>query len=194
MHNKVLILFAHPALEKSRINKPMADAVKNQEHVTFRDLYEEYPDFNIRVPDEQELLILHEIIVFQHPFYWYSCPSLLKEWLDLTLQYNFAYGNKGNALEGKKLLSVITTGAIKEAYQQDGFHGCEMREFLLPFIQTARLCRMQYLPPYIIHGTHLMQSKEVIAECAEDYKKLIIELTSGEIDFEGLEAKSYWNE
>ena len=27
----------------------------------------------------------NDIIVFQHPFYWYSCPAIMKEWMDLVL-------------------------------------------------------------------------------------------------------------
>ena len=46
---RVLILFAHPALHKSRVNRRLAAAVRHLEGVTFHDLYEEYPDFNIDV-------------------------------------------------------------------------------------------------------------------------------------------------
>lgn len=45
-------------------------------------------------PWEQQLLLEHDIIVFQH-FYWYSCPAILKEWMDRVLEYGFALGLKG---------------------------------------------------------------------------------------------------
>lgn len=32
------------------------------------------------------------MIVFQHPLYTYSCPALLKEWLDRVLSRGFASG------------------------------------------------------------------------------------------------------
>jgi glutathione-regulated potassium-efflux system ancillary protein KefG len=38
--SRVLILFAHPALEKSRVNCRLADAVRRLDGVTFHDLYE----------------------------------------------------------------------------------------------------------------------------------------------------------
>jgi glutathione-regulated potassium-efflux system ancillary protein KefG len=50
------------------------------------------------------------VIVFQHPLYTYSCPALLKEWLDRVLSRGFASGPGGNQLAGKYWRSVITTG------------------------------------------------------------------------------------
>ena len=75
---RILILFAHPALQKSRVNALLAAAARPVPGVTFHDLYEAYPDFDIDVAREQKLLLDHDVIVFQHPFYWYSCPALLK--------------------------------------------------------------------------------------------------------------------
>ncbi|MFZ5786262.1 MAG: NAD(P)H-dependent oxidoreductase, partial [Acidobacteriota bacterium] len=69
--DKVLILFAHPALQSSRVNRRLVEAVKGIEGVTLRDLYEAYPDFDVDVPHEQSLLERHDLIVLQHPFYWY---------------------------------------------------------------------------------------------------------------------------
>jgi len=40
---KILILFAHPAYQKSRANRRLVDAVNDLDRVTFRDLYELYP-------------------------------------------------------------------------------------------------------------------------------------------------------
>lgn len=76
---KILVLFAHPKFEHSDANQALVDSVKDLENVQVRDLYELYPDFNINVQAEQEALFEHEVIVWQHPFYWYSCPPLLKQ-------------------------------------------------------------------------------------------------------------------
>ena len=70
--------------------------------VTFHDLYELYPDFDVQVEQEQELLISHDMIILQHPFYWYSCPPLLKQWIDLVLEHGWAYGKEGEFAEREK--------------------------------------------------------------------------------------------
>jgi putative NADPH-quinone reductase len=105
---RILLLFAHPAYHKSRVNRHLLAAAQQVEVVHIHDLYEEYPNFHIDVPREQNLLLEHDVVVFQHPFYWYSCPALLKEWLDLVLQHGFAYGDEATALHGKYLLTATT--------------------------------------------------------------------------------------
>ena len=55
--NKILVLFAHPALHKSRVNRQLISAIKDIEDLTFHNLYEEYPDFHIDVKREQDLLL-----------------------------------------------------------------------------------------------------------------------------------------
>lgn len=175
MPNRVLILFAHPALHRSRMNLAMMEAVRDLEGVTFHDLYEVYPDLHIDVATEQELLLKHDVIVWQHPFYWYSAPALLKEWLDVVLEYGFAYGDDGRALHGKKVMSALTTGGPALAYQADGYNRFTMRELLAPFDQTAHLCGMEYLEPFILHGVNLLKPSEV-ETAAASYRQRIQQL------------------
>ena len=189
---QILILFAHPALEKSRVNRNLIEAVQGLEAVTVRDLYEEYPDFHINVKLEQDLLLAHDIIVFQHPFYWYSSPAILKEWQDLVLEYGFAYGQTGTALKGKKFLSAITTGGTEQAYQREGYNYFTIRELLVPFEQTARLCGMEYLPPFVVQGTHLLQDE--ITKYTEDYRSAIVALRDNAINWESLKQFKYLNQ
>lgn len=178
---QVLILFAHPALEKSRVHRQLVAAAQQLEGVTLHDLYEAYPDFDIDVGREQRLLTEHELIVFQHPFYWYSAPALLKEWQDLVLQHGWAYGRSGTALHGKRLLSVISTGGGAQSYAGSGANRFTVRQLLAPFEQTARLCGMHYLAPFVIHGTHALSATEVHAR-AEAYRRLLAALRDGTIN------------
>lgn len=174
--SKVLILFAHPALEKSRVNKRLLRDVGSIKDVTLNDLYEEYYDFNIDVEREKELLVGHDIIIFHHPFYWYSTPALLKQWEDLVLEHGWAYGSKGTALVGKKLMNIITTGGTPQAYTKESINRHTIREFLIPIEQTAMLCGMIYLPPYLIQGTHRLTEKE-IDDYAGKYIQILKDLT-----------------
>jgi glutathione-regulated potassium-efflux system ancillary protein KefG len=178
---RVLILFAHPALRRSRVNRRMIEAVRGLDGVVVNDLYEAYPELDIDVEREQRLLEQHDVVVFQHPFYWYSSPAILKEWQDLVLEHGWAYGRDGRALEGKLLLSVITAGGGEEAYRHDGSNRFTVRELLAPIEQTARLCRMEYLPPFVVHGTHRLADAD-ISRYASDYRRALAALRDGRLD------------
>ena len=178
---RVLVLFAHPALEKSRVNRVLIEGVDAIDGVTFHDLYEAYPDFDVDVEREQALLLEHDIIVLQHPFYWYSTPALVKQWEDLVLEHGWAYGHAGHALHGKRLMSAITTGGSRSAYQEGGHNRYPIAELLRPIEQTARLCGMRYLPPFIVYGTLAMTPEQARAH-ASDYRALLGALTHGQLE------------
>jgi len=174
--SKILILFAHPALEKSRVNKRLIRDVSSIPNITFNDLYEEYYDFNIDVEREKKLLIENDIIILHHPLFWYSTPALIKQWEDLVLEHGWAYGSKGTALVGKIMMNIITTGGSSQAYMKESINKHTIREFLIPIEQTAKLCGMIYLPPYLIQGTHKFTEKE-IENHANTYKYILKDLS-----------------
>ena len=177
----VLVLFAHPALHKSRCNRRLMREPQQLEGVTFHDLYEAYPGFDIDVPREQELLTAHHTIVWQHPFYWYSTPAILKEWQDLVLEHGWAYGSEGNALRGKLLVNAVTTGGKEKAYCAEGRNRFSMLQLFAPIAQTAYLCGMRYLPPFVVHGTHAMEAEDVEPH-ARDYRRFLEALRDRRID------------
>ena len=180
---RILILFAHPVLEKSRMQQVLLAAASGMPDVTVTDLYELYPQFEIDIDREQDLLTRHDIIIWQHPFYWYSCPALLKQWIDLVLEHGWAYGRTGTALAGKKIFNVITSGANAEAYEPGGFNKYTVREYLKPFERTAELCRTTYWPPFWVPGVHRMQQGE-IEEYGIRYYTLLTALRKGQISEE----------
>ena len=51
----ILVLFAHPALHKSRVNLVLVQAIRDLPRVTVHDLYEVYPLFDSDVRREQAL-------------------------------------------------------------------------------------------------------------------------------------------
>jgi glutathione-regulated potassium-efflux system ancillary protein KefG len=165
---RVLINFAHPALEKSRVHAHLLRVIKNMPGITFNDLYEQYPDLDVNVAREQKLLEQHDIIFMQHPFYWYSAPAIVKQWMDLVLEHGWAYGHTGKALQGKYFGNIITAGGSEHSYQPDGHHEHTVHDFLLPFMQTAKLCNMHYAAPYIIYGVH----RQDISDIQEDAVRL----------------------
>ncbi len=181
----ILVVFAHPRFEKSRTNAVLLKSISQLSNVTVRDLYQEYPEYNIDIRREQELLLAHDIIVWHHPFYWYSCPPLLKQWIDMVLEIGWAYGPGGAALKGKVAFNVLTTGGAREAYTREGRNRYTLREFLVPFEQTARLCQMTYLPPFTVQGTHRL-TQESIARSGKEYALLLSQLTEDSLSIEHL--------
>jgi len=99
-------------------------------------------------------------------------PSLLKEWFDVVLEHGWAYGAGGTALHGKGFWSVLTTGSGSDAYQETGEHKHPFAAFLPPFLQTARLCGMRWITPYILHGAHQVDEAVISAHIAEFQKRL----------------------
>lgn len=175
MPKRVLILFAHPAYEKSRVHEHLVSAARAIEGVTLHDLYEAYPDLDLDIAREQALLLAHDVIVFQHPFYWYSVPPILKQWMDLVLEHGWAYGSQGRALDGKILQVAMTAGGREMAYGPEGFNRYTFREFLAPIEATARLCRMEFREPWVRAGTHVMTPEDA-AQAARDYAMLLAQL------------------
>lgn len=193
MPNKILILFAHPLFEKSNANQALVRHIPKSENITFRDLYELYPDFDIDVRAEQEILAKHDIIIWHHPMYWYSCPPLLKQWIDLVLEHGWAYGSKGKELIGKRIFQVITTGGKKENYTPQGKDHFTITQLLEPFCQTARVCNMHYLPPFIVHGTHFMEAEEM-ESFGRLYAGLLNYIEQDDIDMSELHGCRYLND
>lgn len=185
MDNKsVLVLYAHPSQHRSEANRPLFRQAKQTPGVTTVDLYAEYPRFNINIDREQQRLVDHDVIIFQFPLYWYSTPAILKEWQDLVLEYNFAYGKEGKALDGKLFLCALTAGGRHDAYQQGGYNHYTIKELLQPLEQMARLTCMQYLPPFTLFGSRTAQEEGRIAAHMQQYKYLLQGLLTGKISAE----------
>ncbi len=109
---KTLVLFAHPFSKNSRVNRTIMEKIRGADNVTVHDLYEEYPYFHIKVDREQELLMENDLIVWQHPFYWFNMPPLMKMWCDAVLHRGFAFGPDGSRLQGKIFFLSVTTGGL----------------------------------------------------------------------------------
>jgi glutathione-regulated potassium-efflux system ancillary protein KefG len=159
----------------------MVREIKNIPGITLNDLYEHYPDFDIDVKREQTLLLGHDIIIFQHPFYWYSTPAIIKQWFDLVLEHGWAYGKNGHQLKGKYVCNAISCGGSEQAYQNGGRNRLTIRQFLAPVEQTVLLCQMKYLPPFVVYGTHTLEMNNIETH-AKSYAKMLIAITEETIN------------
>ncbi|WP_183794238.1 MULTISPECIES: NAD(P)H-dependent oxidoreductase [unclassified Rhizobium] len=181
---KVLVLFAHPGQRHSRVNILMAKIAGSMEGVTFVDLYADYPKLDIDIDVEQARLLKHDVIIFQFPIYWYSTPSILKEWQDLVLEYGFAYGHTGDKLAGKLFLPVITAGGPDHAYTEQGSNHFRLRALLSPLEQTANLCRMRFVAPYALFAAHDARGDGRAEPHLEGYRRLLEALRDETFDID----------
>lgn len=191
--NKILILFAHPALEKSRVHKELLLAIKNLPGITLHDLYEQYPDFDIDVSREQQLLLDHDFIIWQHPFYWYSAPAILKQWQDLVLEHGWAYGKTGKALQGKTVFNVFSSGGGMQSYQPNGYQKYTVHDLLHPFERTVHLCSMNYWPPFWIPGSHILDNSQIL-KFAQQYKGLLELIRDHKLTDSAIQQVAYLND
>ncbi len=174
---RTLILFAHPDLRLSRVHRSMLDALQplqaeRGDALVVRDLYALYPDYLIDIEAEQALAAQADLIVWQHPVQWYSMPPLMKMWLDEVLAYGWAYGKGTQALRGKRLGLALSTGGTARSYGHDGYNRYPFEAFLPAYEQTAHLCGLRLLPPWVFHGAHKASQIEIEA-AAQDYARCL---------------------
>ena len=175
---RVLVLFAHPSVERSEINSRLAPLARQHPNCSFVDLYAEYPDYRIDIDREQQRLREHDVIMFMHPLFWYSTPAILKEWQDLVLEHGFAYGSEGTALAGKFFIVACSAGGPAAAYEPEGYNHFTLRELLRPLEQTALLCHMRYLPPFALFGARTAVSEGRLPEHEQSFTDLLDALAS----------------
>ena len=190
---KIIVLFAHPAYRRSKINRALRAAIEGLDGITVHDLYDCYPDFLIDVSREQQFCVEHDVIVYQHPFYWYSTPAILKEWQDLVLEHDWAYGSKGTALHGKIVFQALTGGGDATTYQKDGYNRFTIRDLTSPYQATANLCGMTWLPPFTVLGVHRGLPDHLVTHHAEDYRRTLIAIRDDHLDLEKAQEFEYLN-
>ncbi len=186
--NKILLLFAHPAQDRSEVNLPIFQAASAIDGITCVDLYALYPKHDIDIRLEQERLRRHNIIIFLFPLYWYSTPALLKDWMDLVLEYDFAYGKNGDVLKGKYLLPVISTGGAEKIYRQDGYNHFTIRELLRPIEQTAYFCQMHFIPPLALFAARTAVDEGRLKCHIEQWRQLLHAFLKGTFNFNQAQA------
>lgn len=170
---KTLVIVAHPNIEKSRVNKRLAEEIEKYQNVTVHRLYDVYPEEVIDIEREQSLLLDHDRIVLQFPFYWYNMPSLLKKWMDSVLTYGWAYGTGGNNLHGKELLVAISAAGPTYSYTAGGFNNYTVSELLRPIQASSNLIGTKYLTPFSIHGVRMLTDEE-LEQNVEKYVQYVL--------------------
>ncbi|AXX93216.1 general stress protein [Malaciobacter molluscorum LMG 25693] len=170
---KILINLVHPNFDESIVNKKILEGVSEFKNITINNLYLKYPDFKIDIKKEQDLLLENDVIIFQFPMYWFSSPSLLKEWFDLVLEPGFAYG-KDYKLKGKDFCIAVSCGAEKKDYVSDNEN--MMTNLLYPFYGTSLYIQMNYKEPFITYSAEKGLSEETLNKYNQEYLEYIKKL------------------
>ena len=186
---RLLVYYAHPGHKLSNANKAMVAEARQVAGITLVDLYADYPRFEIDIDREQQRLLEHDVILFQFPLFWYSTPALIKEWEDLVLEHGWAYGKGGDKLMGKRMMLAITAAGPHDAYTERGYQHYPIRTFLAPLEQTARLCHMEFLPPYVLYASLRAPDEDRIVPHALGYRRLIEALRDDRYDFDGADGR-----
>ncbi|WP_018754369.1 NAD(P)H-dependent oxidoreductase [Paenibacillus terrigena] len=151
---KTMVIIAHPHLNTSRANLAFKHELEQHADIDVRDLYQEYPNWEIDVEREQRLLLQYDRIVFQFPFYWYSCPPLLKKWFDDVLTFGWAFGPGGEHLKGKEFMVATTAGGTESAYRSGGENWFTISELLRPIQRTLTKCNGTFLPAFVTYNAN----------------------------------------
>jgi glutathione-regulated potassium-efflux system ancillary protein KefF len=162
---RTLILRAHPYPARSLVTQALLNVLASQDHVSVRDLYTLYPDFDIDIQAEQQALLQADLIIWLTPVYWYSVPALMKHWFDQVLAYGWAYGHEAQALQGKSAWWIASAGAPEDAYTPSGSHHRSFDDFIAPIQNTAVYCGMHSLPHWVVHGGHTLSPQALDEAC-----------------------------
>lgn len=170
-NSKTLIIVTHPTLESSMINKRWIEALnKYPDKYSVHLLYTVYPDERINVTEEQRLIEAYDTIVFQFPVYWFSCPPLLKKWMDEVLTHGWAYGSKsGYKLSGKKIALAMSAGIDEYEFSRSEKYKYTLEELTRPLELTFEYVRADYRPFFAYYGIELNTSDEWIGRSVPLY-------------------------
>lgn len=171
----ILIILAHPDINKSIGNKFITNRLNEMDNVEVRNLNLLYPDHLINVEQEQDAMKKADIIVFQYPLFWYNVPSIMKEWIDRVFTFGFAFGKGTYELEGKKVIASFTTGTSVKDYPED-----VIEKIAFPIKGLADYCKMDYITQVISHeiNGYSEEAKKKSEYNAELHAQQIIDLVN----------------
>jgi len=135
---------------------------EREQHFTFRDLYEEYPDFHIPAFRERKRMVNYDRYIFHFPLIWFGMPPLLRLWLDEVVDGNWI-GNYGeNPLENKEIYILVTTRSKERSFGKNGKHGYTIEELISGLLIVLKIFKANLKNIYIVYDTENLSKKEII--------------------------------
>ena len=150
---KILAVNVHPNINGKHTTGDISPSIANKlimstisEHTQFtcHNIIEAYPDLIFDQDREKDLLSNHDTLLIIGPIYWYTLPGIAKKWLDEVFTYGWAYGSKGNALKGKNVQLVLTSGSDENEYSPNDI-GNTVSEFFINYQRSFEYCKMNWL-------------------------------------------------
>lgn len=159
---KTLVLFAHPFLEFSSNNKELTNFYERHQQFTFRDLYEEYPDFHIPAFRERKRIVNYDRFIFHFPIIWFGMPPLLRLWLDEVVDGKWLNGYSENPFENKEVYLLVTTRSKERSFGKNGKHGYTIEELISGLLITLKIFKANIKSIYIVYEAENLSKKEII--------------------------------
>ena len=157
-----LVLFAHPYLEHSKSNKELINFYVRHQHYTFRDLYEEYPDFHIPAFRERKRIVDYERLIFHFPLIWFGIPPLLKLWIDEVFDFKWMREDEENPLENKEAIILVTAGSREESFGKNGVFEYSVEEMISGLFTTLKVNKIKITHFLCIYNAENLSKKEII--------------------------------
>lgn len=170
---KVLVVYAHPKPESFNhaVLESFTKGLKDGGH-TFEvsDLYaikfnpalglEDFAQFAGEpmprdVLDQQAMVARADGLAFIFPVWWYSCPAILKGWIDRVLYRGFAYqftetGVIEGLLKKAKALIINTTGGPEPKYKASGMGDTIKKAFHEIFARDCGIANLEHVFLYFV--------------------------------------------
>ena len=156
-----LVLFAHPYFEHSTTNVRLLECYDNLDNITFRDLYQDYPDFHIQPFRERKRIVEYDRIIFHFPIIWFGLPPLLKLWIDEVFDMRWISESGINILSGKDALIITSVGGRESNYTQEGKYGTGVEELLSGLKVSLHVNNINLKKIHIIYNADNLNETEL---------------------------------
>ena len=158
---KTLVLFAHPYFEHSTTNIRLLECYQGMENITFRDLYQDYPDFHIQPFRERKRIIEYDRLIFHFPIIWFGLPPLLKLWIDEVFDMRWISENGLNILSGKQALIITTVGGAQNSYTITGKYETSVENLLAGLAVSLRVNNMELKKIHVVYNADNLTEQQL---------------------------------
>ncbi|WOF16739.1 NAD(P)H-dependent oxidoreductase [Methanoplanus sp. FWC-SCC4] len=122
------------------------------------------------IEEETEKVKWADLLIFQFPLWWSSCPAIMKGWIERVFLQGFVvnlYDNKlydTGHLAGKKALISSTVGSSEELYTRYGLHGDLDVHLMTLWHATFEFTGMEVLDHFLVYKASVMNEERVKSE------------------------------